>query len=144
MSRFSDSRSRTLPPDKGMNSLPCRFSDRELLVLSIELVLLVLLVLDDLLPRVAAAAAIISSGDGIMWWSKRREGLTYWCPARRPLGEGGTYVVAGRSSRVSSGDTVYDWVVLSPSRTGLESGEDSGDEDEEYEIDRFIVTVLGD
>lgn len=83
-----------LPPDEGMNNLPCRFSDLVLLVLSIELVLLVL---DDLLPRVAAAAAMISSGDGIMWWSKRREGLTYCCWTRRPLGEGGTYVVAGRN-----------------------------------------------
>ena len=63
MSRFSVKRSRTLPPDEGMNSLPCLFSDLVLLVLSVELVLLVL---EDLLPRVMAAAAIISSGDGIM------------------------------------------------------------------------------
>ena len=62
-----------LPPEVGMNSLPCRFSDLRLFALSMELALLVL---DDLLTRVAWAAAMISSGEGIMWWSSRSEGLT--------------------------------------------------------------------
>ena len=62
-----------LPPEVGMNRRHCLFSDLVLLLLSMELVLLVL---DDLLPRVIAAAAMISSGDGIMWWSRRSEGLT--------------------------------------------------------------------
>lgn len=47
-----------------MKTLPCLFSDLELELLSIELVLLVL---EDLLPRVAVAAAMISSGEGIIW-----------------------------------------------------------------------------
>lgn len=50
-----------MPPGVGMNSRPSLFSDLELEVVSLELVLLVLL---DLLPRVAAA--MISSGEGIM------------------------------------------------------------------------------
>ena len=50
-----------MPPDVGMNRRPCRFSDRVLLTVSVELVLLVLL---DRRPR--TVAAMISSGDGIM------------------------------------------------------------------------------
>ena len=50
-----------IPLDDGMKYRPCRFSDRVLLTVSMELVLLVLL---DRLPRVVAA--MISSGDGII------------------------------------------------------------------------------
>ena len=42
-----------LPPVVGMKKRPCRFSDLVLQALSMELVLLVLEVLDDLRPRVS-------------------------------------------------------------------------------------------
>jgi len=50
---------------------PWRFSLR---VLQTESMLLVELVLLDRRPRVVAA--MISSGEGIMWWSNRSDGRT--------------------------------------------------------------------
>ena len=46
-----------------MKSRPCRFSERVLLLVSTELLLLAL---PDRRPRVACVAAMISSGEGIM------------------------------------------------------------------------------
>ena len=62
-----------MPPDVGMKKRPCRFSERVLLTVSIELELLVL---PERRPRVALVAAMISSGDGIMCGSRRSDGRT--------------------------------------------------------------------